>query len=704
MRNLSSSTFSIVVFTIVVSAYTLCLAQQQDIDAKGNSDPGISFSGDTNEVMIREASHLKEEFKEQAKSLFSREPLEWDWTTIEYLTRWIVKVPNMVPEILQHIEEQSHILGIIGSLLVITFLFVVFYSILIQKRLMLRIEKRIEPFKDKLPKRVCPFFISVSRVILSALIPLFLLAGFLLIDALLDYKATWFQLVRRLLVLWTIGSLIINLFRELLTRDWFKSTAQYGKQIFHVSRLVLLFILGAIAVSWGAEVFRLRDDVLALLQFIVTVSIVLVLFLFLLKRKAFISLFPNLPNRAYQGFVNLLRKFYYPVILVSFIAGLLWCFGYHNFGQVVLNKIWFSAAGYLLIMMIYQLLQSRLQKWSTQIDPNDETALYLARSMKSLLLYATITASVAVILNLLGLLNPLRQLMSFQVLQLGESPVTFWIIIKAVLILLAFVYATSFLQAYLDYRVYPSIGVDQGLGYALNTFFKYLSLAIGFLISLKVVGIDLRFLLVFAGALGIGVGLGLQNMAANVISGFTIVFGGKIRKGDWIEVSNTLGIVTDIYLRATKIRTRDNIEYLIPNSNLMSDIVVNYSLSSSFIRVEVPVGVSYDADPREVERIILEAAQEEPDVSNYRKPAVRFVEYGDNSINFVLLIWIDVRNTPRRRVRSALYFSMFDKFKKAGIEIPFPQRDIHIRNTVSHAPGEESGQLILDAISAGKGP
>jgi small-conductance mechanosensitive channel len=269
--------------------------------------------------------------------------------------------------------------------------------------------------------------------------------------------------------------------------------------------------------------------------------------------------------------------------------------------------------------MIYQILQSRLYKWSAQIDITDETALFLSRSMKSLLLYATITASVGVILNLLGLLDPLQQLMSFQVLQMGESPVTFWIIIKAVLILLAIIYATQLLQAYLDYRVYPSIGVDQGLGYALNVFFKYVSLAIGVLISLKIVGIDLRFFLVFAGAIGIGVGLGLQNMAANVISGFTIVFGGKIRKGDWIEVSNTLGVVTDIYLRATKIRTRDNIEYLIPNSNLISDIVVNYSLSSSFIRVEVPVGVSYDADPREVEKIILEAAQEEPEVTNFRE-------------------------------------------------------------------------------------
>ncbi|MFO8085691.1 MAG: mechanosensitive ion channel [Desulfobacterales bacterium] len=673
----------LIVFAAILSFSIICVAQEEKNAATGTSTkPSIAISEDMDDIIVREASRVKEEFKQQAKSLFAREKLDWNWKTIEYLSRRVLDIFQIIPQIIQHIGEQSRILGLVGSMLMLIFILVLLYSIFGQRRLMRRIVKATEPFRNKIPEQLYPFFISAIRIVVTALIPLLLLGVFLLIDALIDYKATWFQLVRRFLVLWAIGSLIINLLRESLTRDLFQSTAQYGKQIFRISRLVLLFILFAIAIYWSAEVFGVREDVLAFMQFVVAVSIVLVLFLFLLKRKAFISLFPELPHRTYQVLVSILKKFYYPIMLVSFIAALLWCFGYQRFGQVVLTKIWTSTGAFLLIMILYQMLQSLLQKWSARLDPRDEAATFLSRSMKSLLLYVTVTASGVVILNLLGLLNPLQQLMSFPVVQLGESQVTFWTIIKAILILMAFIYATRLLQAYLDYKVYPSLGVDPGLGYAINIFFKYVGLAIGFLISLKVVGIDLRFLLVFAGALGIGIGLGLQNMAANVISGFSIVFGGKIRKGDWIEVSDTLGVVTDIYLRATKIRTRDNIEYLVPNSNLISDIVVNYSLSSSFIRVEMPIGVSYDADPRQVEQIFLEAAREEPDVSNFQKPAVRFIEYGDNSINFVLLIWIDVRKTPRRRVRSALYFSIFDKLKKAGIEIPFPQRDIHIRSTV----------------------
>jgi small-conductance mechanosensitive channel len=253
-------------------------------------------------------------------------------------------------------------------------------------------------------------------------------------------------------------------------------------------------------------------------------------------------------------------------------------------------------------------------------------------------------------------------------------------LIKATLILLAFTYASRLLQSYFDYKLYPFLGIDPGLAYALNTVFKYLSISIGVLISLNFVGIDLRFLMVFAGAAGIGIGFGLQNLAANMVSGFIIIFGGKVRKGDWIEVSDTMGMVTDVNLTCTKVNSRSDIEYLIPNSELISTTLVNYTLSSPFIRIDLPVGVSYNSDPREIERILIEVAEKEPLVSKIAAPAVRFSEYADNSINFVLWISVDVRKVAHQQVRSELYFAIFEEFKKKGIEIPFPQRDVHIRS------------------------
>ena len=171
---------------------------------------------------------------------------------------------------------------------------------------------------------------------------------------------------------------------------------------------------------------------------------------------------------------------------------------------------------------------------------------------------------------------------------------------EAAVIMVVFIFVSHLLQAYLDYRIYPSMGVDAGLAYAVNTFLKYLLFVVGVFAALRVIGLDLRVLLVFAGGVGIGTGIGLQQIASNVMSGFIIVFGRKLRKGDWIKVGDRLGKVTDIYLRATKIWTRDNIEYIVPNTDLITKPLINYTLTSPIVRIYIPVGVSYSADVSEV--------------------------------------------------------------------------------------------------------
>ncbi len=250
---------------------------------------------------------------------------------------------------------------------------------------------------------------------------------------------------------------------------------------------------------------------------------------------------------------------------------------------------------------------------------------------------------------------------------------------KAIVIIISFYFVALILQSYMDYKVYPMLGVDHGLGFVINTTFKYLIIAVALFIALNVIGIDLKVLLVFAGAIGIGIGLGLQSIAANVISGFAIIFGRKIRRGDWIEVDGRLGQVSDIYLRATKMKSRDDIEYLVPNSNLISNTIVNYSFSSPLVRIHLPVGVSYKSNPEAVREILMEVADANALVSKGRKPLVRFTEYADSSLNFELLVWINVRKVPKEDAMSSLYFTIFEEFKKHGIEIPFPQRDIHVK-------------------------
>jgi len=422
--------------------------------------------------------------------------------------------------------------------------------------------------------------------------------------------------------------------------------------------------------------------VIAFFRFVIFLSIVCVLLLFFLRKQFIFSFLPQLPYSNYQSFLRGLNRYYHPVIMVTFFTGILWVVGFKRFSTVLWIKTWAVVGVYIGFSVVYHMVIKQIQKRADQAGSDNEEARYFFKSLKTLILYITIIVTGLIIMNLLGILDPVKRLMSFQLVKIGSSPLSLWIVLKAVLILLVFIYLSRFLCAYLDYRVYPATKVEPGLGYAINTFMKYFFLIVGALVSLQFVGFDLRALLVFAGAVGIGVGLAMQSLAANVISGFAIIFGGKIRKGDWIEVSDTLGVVTDIYLRATKVRNRDNIEYLIPNADLMSTTIINYSLSSPLIRIAVPFGVSYSADPNEVGRIAVSVAEKEPLVVGHKSPGIRFMGYGDNSIDFELLIWIDVRKTARRLIRSRLYFALFDALKEAGIEIPFPQRDLHIRSGV----------------------
>ena len=654
------------------------LGEESLSPASDQTQPQISLSGAMGDNMIQGASRVKEELEQRARSLFEREPLGWNFETIAFLNRLLISLPLKIPEFIEYIVAQSRLLGTVGSGIVFIFLLAALYSLFGQKRVLNRIEAKIATLRDRIPIQAYPYVISGIKVVVAALIPLLLIGIFHMVRALTNFEADWFRLIGHLLGLWAVGALVINLLREGLTRELLPSASEYGISIFRWARVALLYILIAIAVFWSAQVFVARPDVLALLKFAISISIVVVSLLLLLKKNSLTSLLPDLPYRSYQWFATLLNRYYYPLMGLTFLLGLMWCVGFRQLGQTVLVKLWSSVAAFVAVMLFYHIIGGFLQSWRSKTKPSDEAAHFLIRSIRSLLTYGTALVTATIVLNLLGLLHPLRQVMSFPILQIGTHPVTLWIIIKAVLIFVAFVYAFRLLQAYLDYKIYPSIGVDEGLAYALNTFLKYTVFAIGFLVSLKIVGIDLRFLLVFAGAAGIGIGLGLQSMAANIISGFSIIFGGKIRKGDWIEVGDTLGVVTDIYLSAAKVRTRDNIEYLVPNSNLISDVIINYSLSSPYIRIDLAVGVSYDADPKVVEKILVDVATNEPLVNQHRAPEVRFVEYGDNSINFELVFWIDVRSTARRKVRSALYFEIFAELKKAGIEIPYPQRDVHI--------------------------
>ena len=650
---------------------------------KSNADPEsptIAVTENMGEAIIKEAEQVKEDIQQQVVILARWTPLGWDLKTIDYLYKWLLSLPMRIPEFMQQVAVHSRILGIAGSLVIFIFLAAVFYSLFGRNRVMQRIESAIQPIRNRIPESLYPFFMAAVRVVVAAAIPLLLLAADSAIGAMITYKAVWFTLIGDLLLLWSLSALTIGLLRELLTRDLFKVTAAHGKKVFQSARLVLLYVLTGIVLYWAAAAFRFPKDVLAFLQFAISVSVVCVFLLLMLNKRALLSFLPPLPYRSYQNYVRILNRYYYPLIGVSFVLALLWCFGFREVGSLLLVKIWSTAGALILLSLVYHMLRIWLHRWAEKITADEDSAQFLVDSVRSFLMYATAVAAAALLLDMIGLLDPIERVLSFPVLKVGKTGITIWVVIKALLVLFFFTYASRLLQAYLDYKVYPAFGVEQGPGYAVNTIIRLAFFGVGLLIALDTVGVDFGFLLVFAGAIGVGIGLGLQSMAANLISGFIIIFGGKVRKGDWIKVEDAIGMITDIHALSTRVRTRGNVEYLLPNSNLVSNTIVNYTLSSPTIWISLPVGVSYGSDPKQVERILMEVAQREPTLSRHDTPKVLFTAFADSSLNFELAVCIDARHQPEKVVKSNLYFRIFEEFKKAGIEIPFPQQEIRIRS------------------------
>jgi small-conductance mechanosensitive channel len=263
---------------------------------------------------------------------------------------------------------------------------------------------------------------------------------------------------------------------------------------------------------------------------------------------------------------------------------------------------------------------------------------------------------------------------------IGENPITIWMIIYFSLLLFFLFFGTAKIKKWFVYKLLAKTNLDIGVRLAMGTIFRYVLMVIGFTIILQFLGVDLSALTIIASALGVGVGFGLQNITNNFVSGIIILFERPIKVGDRIEVGSVSGDVIKISMRSTTVLTNDNISIIVPNSEFISSTVINWSHTDRNVRFNIPVGVSYKSDPEMVKNILMKVAENNDGVLKSPAPDVLFNEYGDNSINFILRVWTSTYITQPLVLRSQLYYSAFEKFKEHGIEIPFPQRDIHVKN------------------------
>lgn len=233
----------------------------------------------------------------------------------------------------------------------------------------------------------------------------------------------------------------------------------------------------------------------------------------------------------------------------------------------------------------------------------------------------------------------------------------------------------------LQHRVLPKFRIESGLQYTLLRLVHYLIVALGVLYAVKIgFSVDLTSVAVILGFLSVGIGFGLQYVASDIASGFILLFERPVRIGDWIELDGGIeGRVQNISLRSTMIVTNENMSVILPNSKLVQNKFVNFSYGDQRVRLNIPVGVAYTSDLSKVSESLLEAARSVKEVLNEPAPRVHFDEFGDSSLKLQIRVWI---NEPRDHavITSSVNFAIERTFRKYGIEIPFPQRDLHIRS------------------------
>jgi small-conductance mechanosensitive channel len=249
-------------------------------------------------------------------------------------------------------------------------------------------------------------------------------------------------------------------------------------------------------------------------------------------------------------------------------------------------------------------------------------------------------------------------------------------------LLVAVFWISSRTKRFLFNRFLAKSGLDRSLQYAIAQIVSNVVLIIGIFIVLDNAGIHLGALTVFAGAVGVGVGFGLQNIASNFISGLVILAERPITVGDRVEVAGVIGQVQHIRARSTVIVTNDNITMIVPNTKFIDSPVTNWTYGDPRVRFRVPVGVAYGSNVNKVREALLAAAEENANTLKDPAPSVFLEKFGENSIDFELVVWSSEMSYRPRRYRSDLNFAMEQKLREAGIEIAFPQRDLHIRSGV----------------------
>ncbi|MEW4457011.1 mechanosensitive ion channel domain-containing protein [Roseibium algicola] len=320
----------------------------------------------------------------------------------------------------------------------------------------------------------------------------------------------------------------------------------------------------------------------------------------------------------------------------------------------------------------------------------------LSRVIRNRLVARTLSwlAWIYVALVILGFDDEAGTFLDSLALPLGEMRLSLLLILKAVLLLFATVWVAVVLGRYFDEQVQKSDELTPSIRVLIGKVAKFGLILVAGTIALSSVGIDLSAFTVFTGAVGLGLGFGLQKVISNFISGIIILLDKSIKPGDTISLEGTFGWIRELRARFVSVVTRDGREYLIPNEDFITHRVINWSFSDELVRLDVNFGVSYDADPHEVSKLAIEAAMTVGRVEGSRRPVCWLTGFGDSSLDFVLRFWIRDPQQGLTNVRGKVLLALWDTFKENNVGIPYPHREIIMKKETGNGSPAEAFQEV----------
>ena len=272
-----------------------------------------------------------------------------------------------------------------------------------------------------------------------------------------------------------------------------------------------------------------------------------------------------------------------------------------------------------------------------------------------------------------------QHLLNYPLFSIGASDFSTWSLLKLLLAIFILFWISKRLRQILVHKVLIRYNTDIGVRQAMGSIARYIFLILGLFIIVHASGVDLSGLALLGGALGVGIGFGLQNITNNFVSGVVILLERPVKVGDRIEVGGTTGDVVRISARATTVVTNDGISVIIPNSELISSRVTNWSLAGKMVRFKIPVPVAFGTDQDKVVQLLLEVASEDGNIAKEPAPSVRLKEFGQSALVFELVIWTSKLMQRQGMMKSRVNMAVYRKFSQNGISMPLPQLDVQVK-------------------------